>query len=50
MGMKAFNENPGSAELTSPVAEAIKTLWADEGVQVAYGRRDEYQLIDSAKL
>ena len=28
---------------------ALKTLWADSGVQACYDRRREYQLSDSAK-
>lgn len=28
---------------------AIKTLWADPGIQECYDRRREYQLSDSAK-
>ncbi|XP_023323021.1 G protein alpha q subunit isoform X4 [Eurytemora carolleeae] len=33
----------------SPYVEAIKELWADNGIQDCYGRRREYQLTDSAK-
>jgi len=28
---------------------AIRTLWADPGIQECYDRRREYQLTDSAK-
>ena len=30
-------------------AAAIRTLWADPGIQECYDRRREYQLTDSAK-
>ncbi|XP_076342935.1 guanine nucleotide-binding protein G(q) subunit alpha isoform X3 [Tachypleus tridentatus] len=33
----------------SPYVEAIKSLWADPGIQECYDRRREYQLTDSAK-
>ena len=29
--------------------DAIKSLWADNGIQECYDRRREYQLTDSAK-
>ncbi|XP_059224583.1 guanine nucleotide-binding protein G(q) subunit alpha isoform X4 [Stomoxys calcitrans] len=32
-----------------PYLSAIKTLWADAGIQECYDRRREYQLTDSAK-
>ena len=32
-----------------PYINAIKTLWADPGIQEAYDRRREYQLSDSTK-
>lgn len=32
-----------------PYITAIKTLWADPGIQEAYDRRREYQLSDSTK-
>ncbi|XP_069965226.1 G protein alpha q subunit isoform X2 [Bactrocera oleae] len=32
-----------------PYLSAIKTLWADTGIQECYDRRREYQLTDSAK-
>ncbi|XP_022243132.1 guanine nucleotide-binding protein G(q) subunit alpha-like isoform X2 [Limulus polyphemus] len=32
----------------SPYVEAIKSLWADPGIQECYDRRREYQLTDSA--
>ncbi|XP_022227739.1 G protein alpha q subunit isoform X6 [Drosophila obscura] len=32
-----------------PFLNAIKTLWADAGIQECYDRRREYQLTDSAK-
>ncbi|XP_065285454.1 guanine nucleotide-binding protein G(q) subunit alpha isoform X2 [Dermacentor albipictus] len=32
-----------------PYVDAIKQLWADEGIQECYYRRREYQLTDSAK-
>lgn len=32
-----------------PYIGAIKTLWADPGIQEAYDRRREYQLSDSTK-
>ncbi len=33
----------------SPFVEAIKQLWANNGIQQCYHRRREYHLIDSAK-
>ena len=36
-------------KLPPSAGEAIKTLWADQGVQIAFGRSREYQLNDSAK-
>ena len=33
----------------APYVEAIKSLWADEGILECYDRRREYQLTDSAK-
>lgn len=39
----------GTDTLPKEIAEAIKALWADSGVQVAFGRKKEYQLNDSAK-
>ncbi|RWS16834.1 guanine nucleotide-binding protein G(q) subunit alpha-like isoform X1, partial [Dinothrombium tinctorium] len=33
----------------TPYVEAIKSLWADAGIQECYDRRREYQLTDSAK-
>lgn len=32
-----------------PYIAAIKSLWADPGIQEAYDRRREYQLSDSTK-
>lgn len=32
-----------------PYVVAIKSLWADPGIQEAYDRRREYQLSDSTK-
>ncbi|XP_076014575.1 guanine nucleotide-binding protein G(q) subunit alpha-like [Genypterus blacodes] len=34
---------------TSPYVDAIKSLWADAGIQECYCRKREYQLSDSAK-
>ena len=36
-------------ELEAPPFDVIKQLWKDSGVQAAYARRREYQLLDSAK-
>jgi guanine nucleotide-binding protein G(i) subunit alpha len=36
--------------LDPSVTEAIKSLWADKGVQACYARAREYQLNDSAGL
>lgn len=33
----------------APYVVAIKSLWADSGIQECYDRRREYQLTDSAK-
>ncbi|KAM9820120.1 guanine nucleotide-binding protein G(q) subunit alpha-like [Neosynchiropus ocellatus] len=35
--------------LTNPYVDAIKSLWADPGIQECYNRKREYQLSDSAK-
>lgn len=35
--------------LEQPYVNAIKSLWADAGIQECYDRRREYQLTDSAK-
>lgn len=35
--------------LPAEVAQAVKALWVDSGVQEAYGRKKEFQLNDSAK-
>ena len=34
--------------ITSQMADDVKKLWADKGVQAAYERRAEFQLNDSA--
>ncbi|XP_061887199.1 guanine nucleotide-binding protein G(q) subunit alpha-like [Entelurus aequoreus] len=34
---------------TKPYVDAIKSLWADPGIQECYNRKREYQLSDSAK-
>lgn len=36
-------------QFDAPFVEAIKSLWADPGIQECYDRRREYQLTDSAK-
>ncbi|KAL7752077.1 guanine nucleotide-binding protein subunit alpha [Sorochytrium milnesiophthora] len=36
-------------ELSPDMVAAIKSLWADPGVQLAYARSNEFQLMDSAK-
>ena len=36
-------------ELETPPFDVIKQLWQDRGVQTAYARRREFQLLDSAK-
>ena len=35
-------------ELTHELVGIMKRLWADEGLQVCFGRSREYQLNDSA--
>lgn len=37
------------ANFDHPYIAAIKSLWADPGIQEAYDRRREYQLSDSTK-
>lgn len=37
------------AGFDQPYITAIKSLWADPGIQEAYDRRREYQLSDSTK-
>jgi len=36
-------------DFTEDMATAATKLWADAGVQTAYGRRNEYHLVDSCK-
>lgn len=36
-------------EMTSELADCMKRLWADKGVQVCFSRAREYQLNDSAQ-
>ena len=33
----------------NPYVEAIKSLWADPGIQQCYSRKREYQISDSAR-
>jgi len=35
-------------EITPEIAEKMKVLWKDSGIQTTYGRRNEFQLMDSA--
>ncbi|KAM9734960.1 guanine nucleotide-binding protein G(q) subunit alpha-like [Menidia menidia] len=35
--------------LAAPLVEALRSLWADAGIQSCYARKREYQLSDSAK-
>jgi len=46
-----FLNDPGyfTGTITSAIANDIKKLWGDEGVQRAYSRQNEFQLNDSAK-
>jgi len=37
-----------TGEITPAIAEDIKALWADAGIQKTYSRQNEYQLTDSA--
>ncbi|XP_034035659.1 guanine nucleotide-binding protein subunit alpha-11-like [Thalassophryne amazonica] len=37
------------AQLERRYVEAIRRLWADSGIRVCYGRRCEYQLLDSTE-
>ncbi|KAI8807802.1 guanine nucleotide binding protein, alpha subunit [Cladochytrium replicatum] len=40
----------GEGELVSPaVAEALQVIWKDEGIQTAFLRSNEFQLMDSCK-
>ncbi|XP_008324493.1 guanine nucleotide-binding protein G(q) subunit alpha-like [Cynoglossus semilaevis] len=34
---------------TTPIVDAIKSLWSDSGIQECYNRKREYQLSDSTK-
>ena len=47
--MFTTNEILFEQKVTSEIAEAVKQLWADRGIQELYERANEYQLIDSAK-
>lgn len=38
-----------SQPLTDELVAALKNLWSDGNVRIAYERRNEYQLTDSAK-
>lgn len=42
------NEILFEQKVTPEIAEAVKVLWKDEGIQELYSRANEYQLIDSA--
>jgi len=42
------NEDYFSGPIDAPLANAIKTLWADQGVRTAFEQSSKYQLIDSA--
>ncbi|KAI3632552.1 hypothetical protein MIR68_009658 [Amoeboaphelidium protococcarum] len=39
----------GTEQMPKEIADAIKALWTDAGVQKAFARKKEYQLNDSAK-
>jgi len=42
------NEDYFSGPIDPPLAQAIKTLWADAGIKSAFEQSSKYQLIDSA--
>ncbi|KAE9414070.1 hypothetical protein Angca_002844, partial [Angiostrongylus cantonensis] len=44
-----LDRNEEFQPLTEELYKSIKTLWNDQGVKVAYKRRDEFYLHDSAK-
>jgi len=46
--MMGGNEEYFSGPLSDDIASDIRTLWKDPGVQTAYARSNEFQLIDSA--
>jgi len=43
------NEILFEQKVTPEIADAVKTLWKDDGIQELFARANEYQLIDSAK-
>jgi len=43
------NEILFEQKVTPEIADAVKKLWKDDGIQELYARANEYQLIDSAK-
>jgi hypothetical protein len=42
------NEDYYSGPIDAPMANAIKSLWADGGVKTAFEQSSKFQLIDSA--
>jgi hypothetical protein len=40
--------NPDEDAVDARVCAAVKTLWADAGIQTAYDNRSKFQLNDSA--
>ncbi len=40
--------NPDEDAVDARVGAAVKTLWADSGIQAAYDMRSKFQLNDSA--
>ena len=44
------NEILFEQKVTPEIAEAVKALWKDPGIQAIYERANEFQLIDSAAL
>merc|ERR1711907_288260 len=42
------NEILFEQKVTPEIAEAVKALWKDPGIQAIYERANEFQLIDSA--
>lgn len=47
--VKTFNPDAATTSAGASHVQFIEDLWNDKGIQVAFERRREYQLSDSAK-
>jgi len=46
---KLIEDLKGDEEIDDSIGSALKSLWADQGIQVTYDNRSAYQLTDSTK-